>query len=87
MHRVKVTRNEDRQTPCDRWGHLCPRIGGSRGLRGTAVSLTGITVILTFVFGLFDWTNYDEMIRFAMGLIGLVCFAGICCHAHWLMES
>ena len=49
--------------------------------------LTGITVILTFVFGLFDWTNYDEMIRFAMGLIGLVCFAGICCHAHWLMES
>jgi hypothetical protein len=44
---------------------------------GTAVFLTGIVVILSLVFGLFDWTHYDDVIRFALGLIGLVCFAGI----------
>ena len=39
--------------------------------------LTGIAVILTLVFGLFDWTYYDEVIRSALGLIGLLCFAWI----------
>jgi hypothetical protein len=34
---------------------------------GTAAFLTGIAVILTLVFGLFDWTYYDEVIRSALG--------------------
>jgi len=44
---------------------------------GTAAFLTGIVVILTLVFGLFDWTYYDEVIRSALGLIGLLYFAWV----------
>ena len=30
---------------------------------GTALFLTGIGVILILIFGLFDWTYYDDVIR------------------------
>ena len=36
-----------------------------------AAFLTGIGVILILVFGMFDWTYYDEVIRIALAIIGL----------------
>jgi hypothetical protein len=49
-----------------------------------AAFLTGIGVILILLFGLFDWTYYDDVIRSALALIGLLYFAGI---AALLMEG
>jgi hypothetical protein len=46
---------------------------------GTVVFLAGIAIILILVFGLFDWTYYDDVIRSALGLVGLVYFAWIVC--------
>ena len=33
---------------------------------GTALFLTGIGVILILIFGLFDWTYYDDVIRIVL---------------------
>ena len=38
---------------------------------GTALFLTGIGVILILIFGLFDWTYYDDVIRIVLVVIGL----------------
>ena len=38
----------------------------------TALFLTGIGIILILIFGLFDWTYYDDVIRIALVLIGWV---------------
>jgi hypothetical protein len=44
---------------------------------GMALFLTGIGVILILLFGLFDWTYYDDVIRFALVVIGLIYWAGV----------
>jgi hypothetical protein len=43
----------------------------------TALFLTGIGIILILIFGLFDWTYYDDVIRIALVLIGWVYLAAV----------
>jgi len=44
---------------------------------GTALFLTGIGVILILIFGLFDWTYYDDVIRIALVIIAWVYLAAV----------
>jgi hypothetical protein len=44
---------------------------------GTALFLTGIGIILILVFGLFDWTYYDDVIRIGLVVIGWVYLAAV----------
>jgi len=44
---------------------------------GTALFLTGIGVILILIFGLFDWTYYDDVIRSVLVIIGWVYLAAV----------
>ena len=43
----------------------------------TALFLTGIGIILILIFGLFDWTYYDDVIRIALVVIGWVYLAAV----------
>src|SRR6476659_5730305 len=44
---------------------------------GTALFLTGIGVIFVLLFGLFDWTYYDDVIRVVLVIIGWVYLAAV----------
>ena len=44
---------------------------------GTALFLTGIGIILILIFGLFDWTYYDDVIRIVLVVIGWVYLAAV----------
>ena len=44
---------------------------------GMALFLTGIGVILILIFGLFDWTYYDDVIRIVLVIIGWVYLAAV----------
>src|ERR1700693_1491330 len=44
---------------------------------GMALFLTGVGVILILIFGLFDWTYYDDVIRIALVVIGWVYLAAV----------
>src|ERR1700719_2026993 len=44
---------------------------------GMALFLTGVGVILILIFGLFDWTYYDDVIRIALVGIGWVYLAAV----------
>jgi hypothetical protein len=44
---------------------------------GTALFLTAIGVILILIFGFFDWTYYDDVIRITLVVIGWVYLAAV----------